>query len=122
MAEQESLIFDTLDQLLVDKRLKVSMLAGQVCLFYVFACFGAYLTKIMGKCENVHNERLVCGFELLIPTEQGPVLAKLKKELDKFWRGEACKGRTIEECARFDSLCGIDIFVESYHFQGLGAP
>ena len=58
----------------------------------------------MGKCENVHTERLVCDFELLIPTEQGPVLAKLKKELDKFWREEACRGRTIEECARFDSL------------------
>ena len=111
MAEQESLIFGTLDQLLEDKRLKFSMLAGQVCLFYVFACFGAYLTKIMGKCENVHNERLVCGFELLIPTEQGPVLAKLKKELNKFWGGEACKGRTIEECARFDSSCEIYLHI-----------
>ena len=76
----------------------------------------------MDKCENVHTKRLVCDFELLILTEQGPVLAKLKKELNKFWQGEACKGRTIEECARFDNLCRINIFVEAYHFQGLGAP
>ena len=41
VAEQESLIFGTLDQLLVDKRLRFSMLAGQVCLclcVYLFWC------------------------------------------------------------------------------------
>ena len=104
MAEQESLIFGTLDQLLMDKRLKFSMLAGQVCLCLCVCLFWRV-------CVIAH-----------VRTEQGPVLAKLKKELKKFWGREACKGRTIEECARFDNLCGIDIFVESYHFQGLGAP
>ena len=35
---------------------------------------------------------------------QAPVLDKVKEELTKYWIGEANKGRSIEEFARFNKL------------------
>ena len=54
-------IFEVIEELLKEKTIKFSMLAGQA-----------------------------------------PVLDKVKEELTKYWEGEANKGRSLEEFARFN--------------------
>ena len=59
----EESTFEVIEELLADKTIKFSMLAGH-----------------------------------------SPVLDKVKEELTKYWIGEANKGRSIEEFARFNKL------------------
>ena len=63
VADKQESIFGVIEELLMDKTIKFSKLAGQA-----------------------------------------PALDRVKEELTKYWKGEANKGRSIEEFARFNKL------------------
>ena len=67
VADWQEPTFEVIDELLMDKSIKFSMLAGQ-----------------------------------------GPVLERVKEELNKFWEMKAKKGRSMEEVARFNN--GLNSF------------
>ena len=74
-------IFETIKELLKDKTIKFSMLAGQA-----------------------------------------PVLDRVKEELTKYWEGEANKGRSIEEFARFEEKDRVDIDFDYLRMVGCLYP
>ena len=75
MADLQEPVFETMENLLSDKTLKISMLAG-----------------IWGVIWDGEPKKMVTG---------------VKEDLINYWTGEAKKGRTIEELARYnDSSLG----------------
>ena len=69
MADLQEPVFETMENLLSDKTLKISMLAG------------------LGPVWDGEPKKGVTG---------------VKKDLINYWTGEAKKGRTIEELARYN--------------------
>ena len=69
MADLQEPVFETMENLLSDKTLKISMLAG------------------LGPVWDGEPKRGVTG---------------VKEDLINYWTGEARRGRTIEELARYN--------------------